>query len=582
MLKINIFILFVCAFMPFAASADLTASVDNKQIPYGETLEFRLSYEGADGNSVQPDFGVLQNEFKIYSQSSSVNSSFINGVSSQKREWVLTLFPKNEGKIVIPAIKAGKYSSQPLEIEVLSADKVVKKPTETPKNDDATVAKTATFSAELSVENENPYVEQGISAVLTIKDNRDLRLNEPDFENADNWIIKRLDKPQVITKNGENITTINYVMYPQKSGVLELPRAVIEGYYIAYESSPQNSFGSGLLQLLDMSSMFGVQKPVYFKSKTKTINVKPIPPEFKGKTWVPAEILVAAAGWLDKNPKFKVGETVAREITVSAYGVAEEQLPDIKFTNDTAWKQYPDKPQYASSVQGNKLISHEAVRVVYIPQKSGKLTLPKITIPWFNVKTQKTETAVIESEEIEVLPNEEYEAAITESPTSEIEKQFSKVQSPSEQRESEVTKRTEKRNDNGYMVLIAVLLAFLSGIIFSFLLFGRKNEKEQKITENDVFKLLKKNLEQKDYHGIRDSLVHWGEITFPDKRINNLNDLSEVMKDESFAAQCAIINAVLYGSTNDAVDGTIILNALKKTVKNKINKSEKPLPNLYK
>lgn len=570
----------VCiSIFPFSVfSAELTASVDNSKVAYGETIDFRLSYDGNDGGNLQPDLSVLQKDFNIYSTSSSMNTNVINGVATQKREWLVTLLPKNEGKQVIPSVSAGNYQSSPIEIEVVSADAVIKEQRKSSVDNDNT-AQMASFKAELKTENKNPYVEQEIPVVLTISNNRNLQLSsEPYFENSEDWTIKRVGDLKTTQKNGEIITKIDYVFFPQKSGKQELPRAVVEGFYVVYDNSPKRTIGDSLWQLLDvdMGAMFGVQKPVLFKSKPEIIDVKPIPEEYTSHNWVPAEMLAADARWVDKNPTFKVGETVAREVTITALGVSENHLPELEFEENSAWKQYPDKPQYSSTIHDNKIISQEIIRVVYIPQKSGKIRLPEIVIPWFNTKTGKVENAVIAAEDVEVKPNKQYEALQKEPLDEQIlpAKEVNTVKP-----ETENIKQASKVDDN---MMYAIIAAFFSGLLVSFLLFGRKKEAKPVQKTENYRKNVRNYLAHGDYHGTRDCLIKWGQSAFPCLKINNLKDLSDAVANEEFSKQCEIINAVLYGNSSAKPDADILIKGMVKLAKNKSSKEENLLPDLYK
>lgn len=579
MLEKVISALVITVLLPISVkAAELKADVSNKKIAYGETVELRLSYDGSDLQDIQPDLSVLQKDFAVYSTSSSMNTSIINGNMSQKKEWIITLLPANEGNVTIPAISAGNYTSNPISIEVLSAEEAVK--TQNNANNKNNVAQVAGFSANIELENNNPYIEQEILATLTVKDNRNLQFESlPYFENNDDWIIKSIGRPQRTQNDGWQTTTFVYALSPQKSGKLELPSATIKGYYVTYESSGHRNLENGLLQFfdVDMSGMFGVKKPVMLRTKPQIVNIKPIPSEYKSTWWVPADVLIATAEWVDENPKFKVGETVAREITITASGVTENKLPEIEFKDNSLWKQYPDKPQYSSTVHENKIISQEIVRVVYIPQKSGKLTLPEIIIPWFNVKTQKTETAIIPSQEVEVENNVTYQN---------LSQAQEKTNLPVENNKETVsvapkTNAENTKTDNKLMIF-AILIAFFSGLLISFLLFGRKEKKQLTVKKSDYLKTAEKAMYVGDYRALRDALLHWGQEVYSHAKINNLKDLSDIIKDEELAKQLDVLNAILYGKTTQKFDMKVVADILKKSDKSKQKSVEQPLPNLYK
>ena len=103
----------------------LRANIESSTVPMGEAFNLNLSYDGKDGANLQPDLSVLQKDFSIYSTSSSSQISYVNGQSSEQRDWDIGLLPKREGEVEIPAISVGKYKTQPLKLKVLPAGSAV-------------------------------------------------------------------------------------------------------------------------------------------------------------------------------------------------------------------------------------------------------------------------------------------------------------------------------------------------------------------------------------------------------------------------------------------------------------------------
>ena len=126
----------------------------------------------------------------------------------------------------------------------------------------------------------------------------------------------------------------------------------------------------------------------------------------KTSGWLPSEAVGTAVRWADERPQFKVGETFAREITLIAEGVADTQMPELELPESSQIKQYPEKPVITSRVSDDKVTSQLTMRVVYIPQEAGKIEIPEVKIPWFNVDTKSIETAVIPADTILVQPNQ--------------------------------------------------------------------------------------------------------------------------------------------------------------------------------
>lgn len=568
--KLIYLFVFTMIFNSVSYAAELTAKVGNNEVVAGSTFELIISYNGTDGGSLQPDLKVLQRDFAVYSTSSSIMSINNNGNMSQNREWRITLMPKQEGNAVIPAITAGKYKTKPINIKVLPAGSVVK------ITDNTSAATDAKFQAKLTVSDDNPYLQEEIAAVLRISGNRDLKITqEPQFIGADDWEIRRLDGVETETENGKQVIVLKYLLFPQKSGVLELPGAEINGYYITFEENnmpSRNGFGFNLFAFGD-GGLFGVQKPVVFRSNPVKITIKPIPPVYGNAWWLPTKALNLTAHWVDKKPKFKVGETVAREITLTAAGVTESQLPDIELAESDDWKQYPEKPQYSSAIHENQTISQEIIRVVYIPQKDGKLTLPEIKVRWFNLKTLRVETALIPAETVNV------EAGRTVDIIKDTEKDFPDViDNTKADVANEPVLAQQNKNDNLLWILVA---AFAAGMAVSFLLF-RRRPAEKTRNQAALIKSVEHNLAVRDYRALRGSLLEWGNKTFGEG-INNLNDLMQHIADKDFDAQMQLLNEILYSGRTADLDGRLILMVVRKKYNNrKKSCSDEPLPSLYK
>ena len=150
------------------------------------------------------------------------------------------------------------------------------------------------------------------------------------------------------------------------------------------------------------ADMFATQNPVNLVTKPIEIEVKPIPETNQGTGWVPAESVELYSEWEPQNPKFMVGEAVSRTIYIKATGVVENQLPEIKFPSIKGIKQYPEKAVSESRLNNDKIVSIQKAVNVYIPNTEGKITLPEIRVPWFNVLTNRMEVASLPATTIKV------------------------------------------------------------------------------------------------------------------------------------------------------------------------------------
>lgn len=566
---------FVTLFTSVANADDLTADLSRDKVPLGETFELILTYNGQGANNAQPDFSVLRQNFDIYSNSTSLQTSFINGQGSVQRQWRIGLMPKQTGVLTVPAIKIGQYSSKPLNIEVLPAGSVA--PTNKSTNSYSSAAENLSATMDIAIDENNPYVQQEINAVLTIDDNKGIEFTtEPQLmSNADDWIIKTLRTPTVEGNgHGGRIIKFYYALFPQKSGKQQIPAFQIDGFYTSFEEQrmPTSSFG-GMMNFFnfDMSGMFGVRKPIKLVTNPQNVEVRPIAADYGNSWWLPSTAVGVASRWVDDKPQFKVGETVAREIVFAAEGVADTQMPEIELESNPDIRQYPEKPEVEAIADNNKVTSQIKMRIVYIPQVSGKQTIPEISIPWFNVNTGRKETAVIDAVTINVA----------EAPLGTMTDSQQASLANKQQTKENVDIPLVEKNINNFVQWVWLVIAFVAGLLLSFAILRKKTPQIQHDNNADLSSI-RQSLRQKDYRQLRDNLLGFGRQFFTHQNINNLNDLSECVNDTEFTKQMKLLNGILYANETEELNDEIIMSALKKCCKSATKKEDKPLPELYK
>ncbi|MBR3662628.1 MAG: BatD family protein [Alphaproteobacteria bacterium] len=576
-------LLFVCTFILLpcmAAAEELVAETDVDEVVYGEPITLSVTYQGDDGGNLQPDFSVLQKEFRIYSNSSSLQSTYINGNFSQIRVWKLGLFPLKDGEVIIPEINVGKNKTKPIKVNVLPAGSTVK-----PKNSEAKAKQSDEIKASLSVEVDalSAYVQQEVNADVVIKDYAGIGLQaEPQFENTTDWIIKSLGQPEIIkNKDGSRDIVFHYALFPQKSGKQQIPVVNVEAYYVIYDNGMQQPmmFGNSMFQMMtaDFGGMFGEQRPLYLRSKPIEMNVKPIVAEYGDNWWLPAEALVLDGKWTDRKDDLKVGDAIIREIQLTAYGIADTQLPELKVPETPDFKIYPEKPRLSSTVNQGKILSQAVYRVVYIPQKSGKLRVPEFGLRWFNVNTQKIENAVVPAEIISVGKNAQLQ---------ELEKKESSVQPEANDVKISENKQADipEKSLDMRLVMVMICLSFVLGVIVCYVIFFFNNNKKQKEFNVKHLSLIRDYVKKHDYRNLQEELLAWAQIYLPNQKINNLNDLAKQINNADFSEQMQILNRILYaGAAENLSDADKIVVPLKEKQKSsKRNKnSKKALPELY-
>ncbi len=563
------------------------ATVNRTDVPQGET--FVLTLELIDGDDKgNPDLSVLDKNFIVYSVGTAFNYKYINGVSSKSRQWQIALMPKNSGSIEIPSIQMDNLATQPITLNVIPANQALSAGQNNP-NQPAQNANRPKFDMVAKVENTNPYVQQQIDYTITIYDTGGLQGDAPQFidDGSNDWIIKSLGSPTIGSKivNGRSLReiTFRYALFPQKSGTLKTPEVRFQGYYLTRSrgfNDPFDDLFGGNLGGIGFADMFATRNPVLLTAAPQSIQVRPIPSENGANWWLPAKQVALMAEWEPHQPQFKVGEAVSRTIYLKAVGVAENQLPDIRFAQTPDLKQYPDKAISSSGLENGQVVAVKKITNVYIPTTSGAQTIPEIALDWFNVQTNQMERAVLPAVNIEVMPSAGLPAAQPQAAQPSLPQTGQAVAPKSSPMEDFSDMSIPGGNSNlAYVIAIA---AFLVGIIFSWLIFGRRRPHADEIKDYD--KYIIKSLKHKDYRALRDGLVAWGRERWHNDKITNLKEVAKAAQDKEFGAYLDELGALLYAQTPQPFNEKGFLKSFEKVRKSKIKsaKEEQPLPKLYK
>lgn len=563
------------------------ATVNRTDVPQGET--FVLTLELIDGDDKgNPDLSVLDKDFIVYSVGTAFNYKYINGVSSKSRQWQIALMPKNSGSIEIPSIQMDNLATQSITLNVIPANQALSGE-QNNTNQPAQNANRPKFDMVAKVENTSPYVQQQIDYTITIYDTGGLQGDAPQFidDGSNDWIIKSLGSPTIGSKivNGRSLReiTFRYALFPQKSGTLKTPEVRFQGYYLTRSrgfNDPFDDLFGGNLGGIGFADMFATRNPVLLTAAPQSIQVRPIPSENGANWWLPAKQVALMAEWEPRQPQFKVGEAVSRTIYLKAVGVAENQLPDIRFAQTPDLKQYPDKAISSSGLENGQVVAVKKVTNVYIPTTSGAQTIPEIALDWFNVQTNQMERAVLPAVNIEVIPSAGLPAAQPQAAQSSLPQTSQAVAPKSSPMEDFSDMSIPGGNSN--LTYVIAIAAFLVGIIFSWLIFGRRRPHADEIKDYD--KYIIKSLKHKDYRALRDGLVAWGRERWHNDKITNLKEVAKAAQDKEFGAYLDELGALLYAQTPQPFNEKGFLKSFEKVRKSKIKsaKEEQPLPKLYK
>jgi len=404
------------AIQPLMAGG-LHSSVSSTRIGYGESFELTLSIDSASATSA-PDLAPLQKDFQILGTGQSSQVSIINGHRTNSFNWVITLMPNEKGKLEIPAIRAGNSSSEPLTIEVEDSAQFA-----------ADSPGAATINIELSAEAGTHYVLEEIPVTLRIQGvggMREASLEEPA---GNDFVFTQTgeDKVSHSTRDGRETFNIErkYLLKPQKSGSLTIPpltlRATVDDPAATRSSifsgmgfangTMQMPFSQGLL-----ANMLNPGREIMVRSEPLKLEVKPRPTT--DKVWfLPAKQVDLRSNWSPASPEFRVGEAATRRIQLFALGASGEQLPDIPFSNTDGARLYLDRSSTDTTDTPDGTAAVREFNVSVVPTRAGEVSLPPISVTWWDITADKERVATLPAQVIKVLPGVGQNAADTLSGT---------------------------------------------------------------------------------------------------------------------------------------------------------------------
>ncbi|MBT8449537.1 MAG: BatD family protein [Gammaproteobacteria bacterium] len=368
------------------AVAAASITIDRNTVRVNETFELTVNLSNQPDEL--PDLSSLPDDLEILSNNNFYRRSIINGRTTQQSGWRFTVRAKQEGIFTIPAIQVEGTQTQPLTIKVLPAVNS----TEINGQPDA-----IRLTSEIDLS--DVYVQQQI--VYTIRLYRSVQaqyatLTEPVLEGS---LIEQLGEDiqfdTVIDATAYRVLERKYAIYPQVSGEFEISGVV----YTAEVSSGNRRFST-------LGSLRGRNRSVSLTTEAQAIIVKPIPTDYND-WWLPAKQVELSQNWSSDTASLEVGTPVTWTYTIETQGLTATQIPDIQPAEVAGLKFYPEQAVSNNAYSDTDIVASRTQKIAVIPTKSGEITIPEVTIPWWNVNENRAMSLIIPSKTLTVLPSSE-------------------------------------------------------------------------------------------------------------------------------------------------------------------------------
>ncbi|WP_408674741.1 BatD family protein [Vibrio campbellii] len=204
--------------------------------------------------------------------------------------------------------------------------------------------------------------------------------------------IGSVEIPNVIAKQRNQLAT-NYTerkggqtwsrqrweitLYPQASGQFVIPPVAV-GVQV---SAPDGSKVAGTLYT----------QPIKFEASMPSGLLS------DDSAWFTATKVSVDQKWATSNDELKVGDAITRTITINAQDSLSVLLPDLLSNDSTAsYQAYPQPNRLDDKQTRGDYQSSRIEESVYVIQQGGEFTLPEHKFQWWNSKSKKLETVVIE------------------------------------------------------------------------------------------------------------------------------------------------------------------------------------------
>ena len=522
-----------------ASAGTLTATVDRKVITENDSFRLFLRYDEQVGFG-QPDLTVLKKDFRVISQQRSNQFRSMNGKTVSFTEWTLMLSPIKTGVIIIPSVEFDGQLSQEIQVTVNELSQTVKDQ----------IAKE--FFFDIDVDRSSTYVQAQI--IYTEKlyysvNHEDATLSE--FKVTDAHVIPLGEVRQYNTDiNGQRMGVYErrFAIFAEESGELVIPGQKFTANIV----NSYNRWSRG--------------RPVSIVAQPIRIEVKSTPSNYPKASWLPSPQLTVVDRWSKPYSEWQVGEPVTRTITLNAQGLSGSQLPKIDLTQVDGLKYYPDQSEHNDKTDTQGIYGFLQQSIAIVPTQSGRITIPEMRIPWWNLESNRLEYAI--------LPTQTVVVAAPASNAIEASSNLEADLAPTHAADS----TSISTSGSGYWVA-ATLILLLTNFITAFFLWRRQDSSIDKTTDlapasnKDKLRLVKKACQKNDPLIIRQALKEWSQQEFG---ISGMDQLGQQLNDIALSNSLNELERVLYqNSENSAFNGQLLWNNLSQTIKkNKANRSQ--------
>jgi hypothetical protein len=548
------------AFAVFATQAfaqQIELSVDRNELARGETLTLTIRvYDQRQG--MQLDLTPLTQDFDVLGTRTSSQIRSINGVTESWTDYVITLFPEKEGELTIPALSILNQTTDPISINVVNAG-----PRSNQGGDD--------LYLEIEVNKDSVYVQEqllfNVRLFYTINGIRNPVFTELEMEDTVTQLIGSPNQyERLIDGERFGVYEKRYVIFPQRSGPLQIPDILFRG---------EVTDGSSNFVFRNMNT-----RRVTAFIEGITIEVKERPASLpRGEGWLPVTGLALEETWSGDLGALKVGDSVVRTLTLRAEGLDGAVLPPFSPENVKGLNLYPDPADISRTFVDGSIVGTRIETTTYVALEAGVIEVPSLDIAWWDVNSDSARTTSLPATRFEVatvegvLPSEQAIASTQEiqallEPEPLVDQAMIDAQAEAEfiAIDGGLVRWTQWLLIAFVLLLIAIMGKRRFGAASQQLFTDWRAAQSPAANEKAAFAALNAACASSSNKAIRDALITWANH-YCAAEIRSMEDLVRMSPSQELTEQAKSLQSTLFNPLSGTLFDSAQLRALTKKLR---------------
>jgi len=526
---------------------EVEISVDRTEVARGDTVELTIRVYRQQQN-VQLDLSPLREDFDVLA---SRTSSQIRSINNQVESWIdyiITLFPTREGQIEIPPLDIGGVLTDSITLTVIDQG-----PNSNQGNND--------LFLETEVNKESVYVQEQLLFTIrlfyTISGIRNPQFTELDMPET---VIQLIGSPNQYERLVDGVRfgvyEMRYVIFPQRSGPLEIPDILFRG---------EVTDGSSNFVFRNLNTQ---RVTAYIEGMTIDVKERPAAAQDEA-VWLPASSVTLEESWDRDISDLQVGETITRTITMVAEGLDGAVLPPFSPEEIAGANLYPEPAEIERTFVEGRIVGTRVETTSIVPTQAGSVEIPPLSVPWWDINSDEVRFTTIAPSRLTIatiagdVPAEQLiaddgDGLEAESLAPVLDQSMLDEQNQNTLINIPVIWFNIFIAAAVMIVLTSIYLLVIRGFNIDPLAMLRAylnqlaDKRRPENNENVAFGALQKALQSGDPSEIRTALITWTSHYYAPEKVRTMDDILRLSDGSRLNALCLQVQAALFNTDQSA------------------------------